>query len=72
MIGAQYLESYEDGVCLADESDGCRTLLDGLQSIFDLEDTTLGGATVREDVSVLRVTDGIDGCETYNVTESLS
>jgi hypothetical protein len=36
-----YLESYEDGVCFAYETDHNGTLLHGLARIFDLEDSSL-------------------------------
>ena len=36
-----YLESYQDGMCLADETYGSGSLLYGFQGILDLEDTTL-------------------------------
>lgn len=39
--GNGYLESYQHGVGLADQTDGGGALLDGLESILDLEDATL-------------------------------
>jgi hypothetical protein len=36
-----YLYGSQDGVCLADDADDDRSLLDGFLGIFDLEDTTL-------------------------------
>jgi len=45
LIGTEFfcvsLESYQDGMCLADETYGSGSLLDGFEGILDLEDTTL-------------------------------
>lgn len=40
-----YLESYEDGVCFADESNNDGTLLHGLAGILDLENASLWRAS---------------------------
>jgi hypothetical protein len=41
-----YLESYQDGMCFADETYGSGSLLDGFEGILDLENTTLRRAMV--------------------------
>lgn len=40
-VAAKYLEGGQNGVCLADNSNDYRTLLDGFLCILDLEDAAL-------------------------------
>lgn len=65
-----YLESYQHGMRSANQTNGGRSLLDGFQGIFDLEDATLGRAAGNVRISLLR--GQVAREETYKVTESLS
>ena len=42
--GSKYLDSYQDGMCLASDTDYHRTLLYRLGRILDLENAPLRGA----------------------------
>ena len=65
-----YLESYEDGVCFADETDHDGTLLHGLTGIFDLEDSSLWRALGL--LATLKQVEYVVKLSAYKVTESLS
>lgn len=55
-------------MCLADNTDHHRTLLDGFLCVFDLEDAALRRAVQLLDERWKQA----DGCSAHKVTESLS
>ena len=66
---AKYLYSYQNGVCLANQSDDNRALLHSLARIFDLKDPSLRRAP---DILALFLLYSKLKLRAYKVTESLS
>jgi hypothetical protein len=65
----KYLYSYQNGVCLANQSDDNRALLHSLARIFDLKDSSLRRAA---DILALFLLYSKFKLRAYKVTESLS